>query len=90
MLKLLREVAGGQPRVLRYPEPLALFLGFGASSLDFELRVWVADFGEGAAARSDLAIALSGALTAAGIEVPFPQTDLHIRSVAEGILPKPT
>lgn len=88
MLELLRKVANSQPRVLPNPAPLALFLGFGASSLDFELRVWVADFADGASARSDLAVALGQALTAAGIEVPFPQTDLHVRSVADAILAK--
>jgi potassium efflux system protein len=90
VLELLRTVATSHSQVLTTPKPLPLFLGFGASSLDFELRVWVADFGEGASVRSDLAIALNAALVAASIEVPFPQQDVHIRSVAAGLLPDKT
>ena len=82
VLDLLLEVARGHSRVLTNPEPAALFLGFGDSSLDFRLRVWIDEFGEGFAVRSDLAVAIQRALADAGIAVPFPQRDLHVRSLS--------
>lgn len=44
VLDILKKVAKDHPEVLNDPEPSALFVGFGESSLDFSLRVWVAKF----------------------------------------------
>ena len=61
------------------PEPAALFLGFGDSSLDFQLRAWTrTDY---VRVSSDLLVSVNAALAEAGIEIPFPQRDLHLRSV---------
>jgi small-conductance mechanosensitive channel len=79
---LLLEVAGGHSAVLTSPEPVALFLGFGDSSLDFRLRTWIHEFEEGFVVRSDLSVAIQSALADAGIAVPFPQRDLHLRTVS--------
>ncbi len=81
VLDILRELAAAHPEVLSDPEPSVLFMGFGESSLDFSLRVWVARFEVGVQVRSDLAVAIDAALKEAGIEIPFPQRDLHLRSV---------
>jgi len=67
--------------VLRAPAPIALFTGFGDSALNFELRYWTTDVGNILQLRSDVTTAVNNALAAAGIEVPFPQRDLHLRSV---------
>ncbi|MBD3853381.1 MAG: mechanosensitive ion channel [Acidobacteria bacterium] len=61
------------------PEPKAIFTGFGASSLDFELRAWTT--GDFVAVASDLRVGINRALAEAGIEIPFPQQDLHLRTV---------
>ena len=82
VLELLLAVARDSPRVLSHPEPIALFTGFGDSSLDFILRVWSATFDESIRLRSAIAVDVNDALKAAGIEIPFPQRDLHVRSVA--------
>jgi len=58
----------------------ALFLGFGDNSLDFSVRAWT-DSPDWPVVRSDIAVAISGVLREAGIEIPFPQRDLHLRSV---------
>ena len=68
------------------PEPAALFKGFGDSSLDFELRVWIADFNQGMRVSSELRLAINKALAEAGIEIPFPQRDLHVRSLDPTVL----
>jgi potassium-dependent mechanosensitive channel len=80
VIALLVEAAKATPTLLKEPEPVALFQGFGDSSLDFELRAWTenADFPR---VRSDLALAVSRGLREAGIEIPFPQRDLHLRSL---------
>ncbi|MGE5238562.1 MAG: hypothetical protein ACM3ON_07155 [Chloroflexota bacterium] len=63
---------------------MALFKGFGDSSLDFELRVWTqnAERGWQAPIKSDLSVAINKALAEKGIEIPFPQRDLHLRSIS--------
>jgi small-conductance mechanosensitive channel len=68
--------------VLDDPEPLAIFVGFGESSLDFELRCWIPRFEEGLVIETALRVGICARLRAAGIEIPFPQRDLHLRSVA--------
>ena len=67
VLAMLKEVAKQHPEVLAYPEPSALFLGFGDSTLNFELRAWVGDTGRVGAVKSEVAVAVAEALEAAGI-----------------------
>lgn len=78
---LLLDAARATPGVLAHPEPLALFTGFGESALTFELRFWCSDPDRVSILRSEVATAANTALTAAGIEIPFPQRDLHLRTV---------
>ncbi len=79
VIEILVGVATEHPEVLSDPEPAALFLGFGDSSLDFQLRAWTrTDF---VRVSSDLLVAMNDALAEAGIEIPFPQRDFHLRSV---------
>ncbi len=80
VLELLLEVAEKHPNVLSDPSSSALFLGFGDSSLDFSLRAWTG-FENYRNVRSELNVEVNRALADAGIEIPFPQRDLHLRSV---------
>ncbi len=84
VLRLLVDVAKGNPEVLEHPEPAALFTGFGDSSLNFRLLAWSPTFDDAFRLRSDLTVQVENAIRAAGIEIPFPQRDLHLRSVDEG------
>ncbi len=81
VLELLEGVAAAHELVLESPKPEALFLAFGDSSLDFRLRVWIPRFEEGFSVRSQLTVAINAALRDAGIQIPFPQRDLHVRSI---------
>jgi small-conductance mechanosensitive channel len=81
VLQLLTEVAAEEDRILERPAPSALFVQFGESSLDFRLRAWTARPDEWMRIRSDLNVAVNRALGGAEIEIPFPQRDLHLRSV---------
>jgi potassium efflux system protein len=80
VLEILEGAARGVPDVLERPVPQALFLGFGDSSLDFALRAWTTRQDMLFAVRSRIALAIHDALRAAGIEIPFPQRDVHVRS----------
>jgi small-conductance mechanosensitive channel len=68
--------------VLKHPPPVVHFAGFGDSSLDFELRVFLRDVRERIGTSSALRFAMLAALRDAGITIPFPQRDLHFRSGA--------
>lgn len=81
VLAVMREVAVNHPKVLAQPPPAFLFRGFGDSSLDFEMRVFIDDYDRLLGITSELAIGVNNALRGAGIEIPFPQRDLHLRSV---------
>jgi small-conductance mechanosensitive channel len=81
VMQLLRDVGGAHPDILDQPEPNSLFMGFGDSSLDFELRVWTKNFESWYRIRSDLTVAIEKALNEAGIVIPFPQRDLHLKTV---------
>lgn len=81
VLKILLEVAEANDMVMSHPLPSPVFTGFGDSCLDFELRVWIGDPNKLIAARSDLGMAIDHRFREAGIEIPFPQRDLHLRSV---------
>ena len=80
VLDLLLQVAQANPRVDSDPEPTAVFIGFGDSSLNFQLRCWVTLLEEGVQLGSDLRVQVDLALKREGITIPFPQRDLHIRS----------
>ncbi len=83
VLEILEQVAQRSPDVLDEPAPEALFRAFGPSSLDFELRAWTESERGYLNVLSDLAVATEEALEAAGIQIPFPQHDLHLRNVPE-------
>jgi potassium efflux system protein len=82
--EVLAEVVRANPDVLADPAPTVFFMGFGDSSLDFEIRAFVSETGKRLRVTHELNTAIAGALAAAGIEIPFPQRDIHIRT-AEGI-----
>jgi small-conductance mechanosensitive channel len=82
VLELLEEVARATPGVAAEPVPNIVFMGFGASSLEFSIRAWTKDFGDWVNIRSQLTVRIYEALQQAGIEIPFPQQDLHLRSVS--------
>lgn len=81
VLKLLVDAAMSHPDVLRARPPAAFFLGFGDSSLKFELRFWSARQETWFQLQSEVTVAVAKALREAGIAIPFPQRDLHLRSI---------
>jgi small-conductance mechanosensitive channel len=78
--EILLAAAGAHEDALTRPQPLAVFLGFGDSSLKFELRFWTREFEEWQRIRGEVATQVQRSLAAAGIEIPFPQRTLHLKS----------
>ncbi|WP_319522587.1 mechanosensitive ion channel domain-containing protein [uncultured Desulfosarcina sp.] len=81
VMRVLMAVATESDKVLKEPQPMVLFLNFGDSSLDFQLRVWIADFNDRRIIQSALIREIDRRFREEGIEIPFPQRDLHLRSV---------
>ncbi len=80
VLNLLLEASGSNERVLDYPKPWAIFLGFGESSLDFRIVFWIADADTRLSIQSEVNVMVNQMFKDAGIEIAFPQRDLHLRS----------
>ena len=79
---ILLRIAREQPLVIQdssaIPNPYVLFMSFGDNSLNFELRAYIRDVGERLSVLSDINFAIDAAFREAGIQIPFPQRDVHI------------
>jgi small-conductance mechanosensitive channel len=80
VLKSLKEVALENEQVLKDPEPDVLLRGFGDSSWNMRLRLWIDNPQGHHQIRSDINCAIVKKFREKGIEIPFPQRDLHVRS----------
>ncbi len=85
VLRLLVAEAVAHQSVMTDPAPEAFFMGFGDNALNFELRFWSERQDIWFQLKSDVTVAVARALTEAGIEIPFPQRDLHLRSIDPSI-----
>ena len=83
--KLLYQVAEANELVLADPKTRVIFGGFGDNSLNFELRVFVAHIDHLLNVRHQLHKAIDREFRAAGIEIAFPQRDIHIRSIQQAL-----
>ena len=84
--EILEDAAGNHAEVItdgRAAGPKALFMGFGDSSLDFELRVRILRIPKRFDVTSDINFEIDKRFRESGIEIPFPQRDLHIKSTPE-------
>ena len=89
VMEKLTECANENAMVVKTPAPQVLFLSFGESSLDFELRVWVLDADHRLKVKSELHQEIDRRFREAEIEIAFPQRDLHLRSVDESVILRP-
>lgn len=81
--KVMEDVLNSLPLVLDEPEPQVFFLGFGDSSLEFSLRAFSRQLSDRLPLMNEIHREVLRALREHGIEIPFPQRDLHIRSTVE-------
>ncbi len=85
VMKTMFECTKEVSMVVASPPPQVLFLRFGESSLDFELRVWVWDADHKLTVSSELHQKIDRRFREENIEISFPQRDLHLRSMDESI-----
>lgn len=85
--EILLKVAQEHPQVRKRIEPSVLFMDFGDSSLVFQLRCFIMDIADRFIVASDLRFAIDREFRANGVEIPFPQRDLHLKSSNIGDLP---
>ena len=81
-MSLLKKVASEHPSVLKYPEPTVFFTDFAASSLNLLLRYWIANIDHAMSIMTDIRLRINEVYTEQGIEISFPQMDVHIRDQA--------
>jgi small-conductance mechanosensitive channel len=81
-VELLDRIARSVDGVSFSPPPNVIVTGLTAGALDFSVRVWTTDRADWLMVRSELAMKIRDGLAEAGIEVPLPQRDLHLRSVS--------
>jgi small-conductance mechanosensitive channel len=91
--EILLDIANNHPSVIKdspqVPNPMVLFLAFGDSSLNFELRCYIDQIDYRLRVLSEMNFAIDKAFREHGIEIPFPQRDLHIRNWPAGEPPAP-
>ncbi|MGQ9688062.1 MAG: mechanosensitive ion channel domain-containing protein [Desulfobaccales bacterium] len=78
--QILQEVCEANPRVVPEPPPQIFFEAYGDSSLNFTIWVYLKSPADRIPATHELNSAMFAAFQAQGIEIPFPQRDLHIKS----------
>ncbi len=83
--RTLYQVAKHHPDVLKDPAPTVTFMNFGASSLDFDLRVSIPMIDVLMKVRHEINLGIDRSFREAGIEIPFPQQDVHVRTIAAGL-----
>ena len=81
VLETLEDVARNITEILDNPEPRARFRRFGESSLEFELMGWIARPADRGRVQHELNCAVYKSFMAENIEIPYPQRDVHVRTM---------
>ena len=85
VINVLEGVEIAHPQILKHPSPLGLFVGYGDSTINFELRAWTDQFERWAEIQSDLTVAVYDAVLKAGMSFPFPQREIRLLKDREGV-----
>ncbi|ANH69179.1 mechanosensitive ion channel family protein [Mitsuaria sp. 7] len=85
VLSVLGAAARETPGVAVSPPPVVLMSSYADSALNFVVRVWTQDVGGWTALRGELLARMLAALDQAGISIPYPQMDVHLRSTTESV-----
>jgi small-conductance mechanosensitive channel len=78
------DAAADTERVLKEPEPKCMLIEFGDNSVNLQLRFWIADAQNGVQnVKSAVLLTIWDKFKEHGVEIPYPQRDLHLRSGGE-------
>lgn len=84
--ELILKAAKEKERILNDPAPNCLLMGFGDSSVNFELRFWISDPRNGIQnIRSQVLMSIWDNFKEENIEIPFPQRDYHLKSLPDNL-----
>ncbi len=84
-MALCEEAARKTARIIQDPPPLCMLVAFGDSSVDLELGAWINDPINGVKnVQSDILLNIWDAFHEHGIDIPYPQRDIHIRTMPPG------
>ncbi|MCX7098220.1 MAG: mechanosensitive ion channel [Methylococcales bacterium] len=87
--KVLLDTVLSTPLILTEPAPSVFVVGFGDNAVNFSIRIFVSELANRLPVSHDLLVRLQSALRAHNIEIPYPQRDIHIRSVSQEVMPIP-
>ncbi len=79
--ELFEKVLANHSDIIDDPEPIVYFKGLGESSLDFRLLFWTSNNAEWLRIQSEIVFGVHDILYKEGISIPFPQMDLHLKSI---------
>jgi small-conductance mechanosensitive channel len=82
---ILLDIAANEPLALKEPEPQVRFMGFGASGLDFSLRVWIPDPEIRTRVLDSINVQIFKRFAKAGIEIPYSKHDVYIKSMPQPV-----
>lgn len=85
-MSVAEEESNKHETILTTPEPFVNFVGFGDSSLDFELFIWIQDPKQFMRIKSSVNFNIFRTFNQHDIEIPFPQRDLHVKSIDQKLL----
>ncbi len=78
---IIEEVINNNKFIMKDPSPMVLLTNFGSSSVDFRILFWTHDIGRWVQTRSEVMREIYLKFDEKGVSIPFPQQDLHIRSI---------
>lgn len=85
-IELCKRAANRVKRVLGSPVPNCLVTGFGDSSVDLEIRIWIRDPMNGCAnVKNEVLLGVWELFHEHGVQIPYPQRDLHVKSIAKDV-----
>jgi small-conductance mechanosensitive channel len=88
VMDLCIEAAKETPRVLEDPDPKCLLIAFGDNSVNLQLRIWIADAQNGVQnVKSAVLLNVWDKFQASGIQIPYPQRDVHLHHVQPPVQP---
>ena len=78
VIELLEQLGASHPRILETPKPKAYFLNYGESALNFCLKFWIREISDGLTICSQINCQIWEVFKAEGIEIPYPQSVVHL------------